>query len=407
MTKRAKTVKIFYCYEPADRPFLLDLETQLKPWKRSGQIETWDEHKVPAGANRNQEIEKHLKEADIVLLFVSPDFFASDHCQMLQQQAMHLRETNKRVSVIPIIVRHALWEQDSIGMLQILPRNRCPINDWKDKDKAFKEIAEEIKEVVDFQFSQPKQASDTKNGFLYIGHYPVNGFRWDTDLRPAPLFTQPETLPDAPWLISQAVGLSELSQGYSIFDDPPVLRNFATLSSTTDAIKQFADSHGYLGQLVPLIYPHKVGQPDSILWVGEALQFWADEITAMNGYVTLWEMIRDRNTEALKECIHWKLDPKAVLFVKTSPNGEIERGTVIASENILPALFYQFEWGDVIKPALYFLCGEIDKRLAGHIKPTFFLAQQQIYMIPDSLLSALYVLLLLEIQEETSVIKVF
>ena len=67
----------------------------------------------------------------------------------------------------------------------------------------------------------------------------------------------------------------------------------------------------------------------------------------------------------------------------------------------MPALFYQFEWGEVIRPALSFLLNEIQQKLEGHVNPKLFPAQQKTYMVPDSLLSALYVLLLLEIQDHT------
>src|SRR6266700_3258568 len=113
MTKRAKIVKIFYCYDPIDKAFLDDLKKCLKFLKRSGQVDTWSEHEIPGGAVREHEIEQRLKESNIVLLLISPDSLASDHCLMIQQQAKELREANKSISVIPIILRHAIWEQDA------------------------------------------------------------------------------------------------------------------------------------------------------------------------------------------------------------------------------------------------------------------------------------------------------
>lgn len=198
MTKRAKIVKIFYCYDLIDKVFLDDLEKCLKFLKRSGQVDTWGEHEIPSGAIREHEIKQQLKESNIVLLLVSPDFLASDHCLMIQQQAMELREANKSISVIPIILRHATWEQDAIGKLQPLPKDGRPINEWEDRDKAFKHISEEIKKVVDPLLSQPQQQSDVREGFMFIGLHPANGYRWDNDLRPAPSLVKQENTPDAP-----------------------------------------------------------------------------------------------------------------------------------------------------------------------------------------------------------------
>ena len=404
MEKQVEVVNLFYCYDRVnrkDKAFLADLEKHLIPLKGPLKITTWWEDMILGGADWKHEINKQLEESNIILLLVSPDFLASSHCRMIQQQAMELRKANKIFDVIPLLIRPVDLEHETIRELQSLPKNGLSISECKDKDKAWLEVRREIVEVVDKFRSQPQQLSDVREGFMFIGLYPINGYRWDTDLRPAPGLVKKENMPDAPWLVSEAVGRPEISQRYSIFREKKVLRDFAKLFPTLEAIKQFADSYGHLGNLVPLYYPDKVGQPDSILWSGEALQFWLNEIGEMNILVTLWEMIQNRQIEALREHIIWKLDPTSVLFVWRSSSGTIRRGTVIASEKISPALFYQLERGEVIKPALYFLCNEIHKRLEGHVNPTFFLAQQKTYMIPDSLLSALYILLLMEVQEHS------
>ena len=119
----------------------------------------------------------------------------------------------------------------------------------------------------------------------------------------------------------------------------------------------------------------------------------------MGRLVTVWDMVQNRQIEALKELIIWKSEPDRVLLIWRSSDGTFRKGTAIASENISPALFYQFNWGEVIRPALFYLKEEIEQKLEGHVNPRLLLAQQKIYMVPDSLLSALYVLLLLEIQD--------
>ena len=121
--------------------------------------------------------------------------------------------------------------------------------------------------------TQPQQASDVRDGFMFIGFYPTYGFHWNTDLRPAPGFVSQTDTPDSPWLVSRAIGTPDLSQRYAIFREKTIVRDFANLSPTTEAVKHFADSHGYLGELVRLIHLDKTGRPEGILWAGEALQF--------------------------------------------------------------------------------------------------------------------------------------
>jgi TIR domain len=405
MEKQVKTIKIFYCYDVEDEAFLTTLEKHLKRLKNPLQIITWWEGRIPGGAHRQREIDKQLRESDVVLLLVSPDFLASDHCVMIQQQVLERRKTDKSFSVVPIILRPVeLDDNGTFDGLQQLPKNKLPISRWEDEDEAWLGVQRGVVEVVDELRSQPQQPSDVRDGFLFIGFYPADGYRWDYDLRPAPGLVELGNMPDAPWLVSEAVGTRELSQRYSIFKDKTVLRDFATLSPTAKAIQQFANYHGHLGDLTPIYYPNKVGQPDSILWAGESLQFWFDEIEEMNILVTLWQMIQDKQIEVLKEHIIWKLDPLGVLFIWESRGRA--RGAVIASDKMSPELFYQWSWEEVVRPALSYLCIQINKRLKGHVNPTLFPSQKvgqkaEMYMIPDSLLSALYLLLLMEVREHS------
>jgi len=403
MKKQVKAIKIFYCYGVKDDAFLITLEKHLKPLKSPLQIITWWEGKIPGGADRQQEIDKQLRESDIILLLVSPDFLASDHCVMIRQQVLERRKTDKGFSVVPVILRPVgLDDNGAFDGLQQLPKNKLPVSKWRDKDEAWSEVRRGIVEVVEELRSQPQQLSDVRDGFMFTGFYPADGYRWDHDLRPAPGLVKPGSIPDAPWLVSAAVGIPELSQRYSVFRDKMVLRDFARLSPTAEAIQQFANHHGHLGDLMPIYYPDKAGQPDGILWAGESLQFWLGEIEEMSILVTLWEMVQDRQIEALKEHIIWKLDPPGVLFVRESRGGW--GGAVIASDKILPGLFYQWNWGEVIRPALSYLCTQINKRLEGHVNPTLFPSQKvgqkaEMYMVPDSLRAALYLLLLMEVKE--------
>lgn len=341
MTKRAKIVKILCGCDPGDEAFLNGFETSLSLLATSGQIEIWCERDILAGANQQQEIEGHLKESDIVLLLVSPQFLVSHYQQMIQ--AMDLHKASKISYVIPILIRHSGWEQSPIGKLQPLPRDRRPVKQWKDRDEAFEHVVGEIKKVVDLLLSEPQQQSDEREGFIFIGQYPTNGYRWDNDLRPAPGLVKQKNMPDAPWLVSQAVGILELSQRYSIFDEKNVLRDFAELSPTAEAIKQFADCYGHLANpdLVPLYYPDKVGQPDSILWAGESLQFWLEEIEEMNILVTLWEMIQNRQIELLMEHIVWQLNSMGVQFIWKGRYGAKCIWFQIVS---VPRFTYSYQW---------------------------------------------------------------
>jgi hypothetical protein len=241
--KRIEAVKIFYCYDQKDKPYLLELEKRLKPLKDKLKIITWWDEMITGGTDRNQETMKQLKESSIILLLVSPDYFVSSQCMMIQQQALELHKTEKIFKILPIRLRPVDFEYEEIFKLQSLPKSGDPVSKRRDKDEALLEVQRGIVEVVEEYFTQPQRASDARGCFVFIGFYPTNGFRWDTELRPAPGSVGQADLPDSPWLVSEAVGIPEPSQRYALLREKTVLRDFAMLSPTINVIKSFADKY--------------------------------------------------------------------------------------------------------------------------------------------------------------------
>lgn len=400
MADQKKKVKIFYCYDPKDSLFLNTLEIWLGPLERSEQIETWGAHNMIGGTDRDSEIDRRLSEADIVLLLVSPDFNASEECDAQQKRAIELLKIKATFYVIPIILRHSQGIPDAFKNFQSLPKNERPIKDWADKDEAFREVYNGIKEVVEQMLDQPRQASDVSDGFIFIGHYPTGGYQWDNDLRPAPGLVEQQDILDAPWLVSRPIGILEIHQRYSLFEKRDALYEFAHLGSDKETILQFANKHGYLKQPVPLVYPEKVGQPDSFVWQGESFQTWMGGIEEMKFFLTLWEMIKGRQIEELKKYIIWRLETQTVHFI--AEHRGRKGGSLLASKDVSPQLLYQWGWGEVLRPALYYLRKEITERTKGHLNLTLFPSPDNgtlISMVPDCLFNALYTLLSLEMRD--------
>ena len=48
--------------------------------RRQKLVQIWHDRQIPAGDDWAGEIDEHLNSADIITLFVSPDFLASDYC---------------------------------------------------------------------------------------------------------------------------------------------------------------------------------------------------------------------------------------------------------------------------------------------------------------------------------------
>src|SRR5712692_1111791 len=74
------SISLFSVYAPEDASLYEPLKKHLSSLKHQGLISMWSVDNIPAGANRDVEIEAYLNKAQIVLLLISSDFLNSEHC---------------------------------------------------------------------------------------------------------------------------------------------------------------------------------------------------------------------------------------------------------------------------------------------------------------------------------------
>lgn len=140
---------IFYAYAHVDEPFRQELEKHLSNLKLQNLVTTWHDRKIPAGAEWSQVIDDDLNAASVILLLISPDFLASDHCYGKELlRAMERHEAGEAI-VIPIILRHADWQNTPLQKLRVLPDGGKPIRAWGDRDQAFLSVVRGIRLIVE------------------------------------------------------------------------------------------------------------------------------------------------------------------------------------------------------------------------------------------------------------------
>lgn len=94
------------------------------------------------------EINKSLDKANIILLLISPDFLASDYCDSIEVKQALMRHDAGACCVIPIILRPVSWKDAPFSKVQALPANGKAVTEWQNRDKAFLDIAEGIRRVI-------------------------------------------------------------------------------------------------------------------------------------------------------------------------------------------------------------------------------------------------------------------
>jgi|GEM_PF-6633897 len=141
-------IKLFISYAREDEEWVKKLKKHMASLRRR-HIDSWDDSALVAGQEWNDQISRMLREANIILLMVSPDFLSSDYIYDVElKEAMRRHERGDAV-VIPTILRPADWSHEPFAKLQALPRGAEPIASWNNEDEAFLDAVQGIRRVIE------------------------------------------------------------------------------------------------------------------------------------------------------------------------------------------------------------------------------------------------------------------
>ena len=140
--------KVFFSYSHRDEEFRNELEKHLSMLKKQGVIEVWHDHRIMAGEEIDHTISKNLEEANVVLLLTSSDFLASDYCYDIEVQRAMAKHEEGSARVIPVILRPCDWHHAPFGRLRATPKDGKPISKYPDRDEAFLDVVQDIRNAV-------------------------------------------------------------------------------------------------------------------------------------------------------------------------------------------------------------------------------------------------------------------
>ena len=141
--------EVFFAYAREDKHLREELAKHLRILERKGVIATWHDFMIIAGDEFDTVIHKHLDNASIVLLLVSPDFLDSEYCYTIEMKRALERHRAGECRVIPVIIRPCSWRDTPLGDLHALPTNGKAITTWRSKDVAFQDVYKGIKTAVE------------------------------------------------------------------------------------------------------------------------------------------------------------------------------------------------------------------------------------------------------------------
>lgn len=146
-TQRPLSVFVSYAHE--DEEYRHELDHHLAFLRRSGQLSLWHDRMLQPGEEWEHRIDEQLELADIILLLISPDFASSEYCWGVEVKRALKRHEQGDAIVVPILIRPVTgWADTPIGRLQALPRDARPVASWRNRDEAYHNIAEGLRDLA-------------------------------------------------------------------------------------------------------------------------------------------------------------------------------------------------------------------------------------------------------------------
>jgi TIR domain len=137
-------IETFICYSSSDHLFYEQLLAHLLPLQQQHILELKYSRKIGMGAEWRHNIDPGIASARLILLLISQDFISSGYTSDSEMQQALKRYERGEVSIIPILVRPALWENTPLRNLPFLPARKQPVSRSPDQDQTLQEIVQGI-----------------------------------------------------------------------------------------------------------------------------------------------------------------------------------------------------------------------------------------------------------------------
>src|SRR3954454_14619457 len=146
--------KVFISYSHADKEWLERLKRHLKPLVREGNLDCWDDTHIRPGDNWKQEIQNALDTAQVAVMLISADFFASDFIDEAELPPLLDAAKAKGVRILPVILSASRFARNlTLRNFQAVNPPSRPLNEMPqaEQEKVLDRLAHTIESVLDPQ----------------------------------------------------------------------------------------------------------------------------------------------------------------------------------------------------------------------------------------------------------------
>ncbi len=147
MVNSDKFIQIYVSYVENDIKQFGKLIRHLKNISKTKNIKFLSHKDVISGATTDNEISRFIQEASIILILMSTNYLASTSYE--QEEVQESLKRPNDVRIIPIIVAPCFWKESPFHHLTPLPERGEPISQYRDRETAWLEVEEGIRQVID------------------------------------------------------------------------------------------------------------------------------------------------------------------------------------------------------------------------------------------------------------------
>ena len=146
--------KVFISYSHADKEWLDRLKRHLKPLVREGNLDCWDDTHIRPGDDWKQEIQNALDTAQVAVLLISADFFASDFIDETELPPLLAAAKAKGVRILPVILSASRFARNpDLARFQAVNPPDRPLDKMPpaEQEEVLDRLAQTIESIFDPQ----------------------------------------------------------------------------------------------------------------------------------------------------------------------------------------------------------------------------------------------------------------
>ena len=145
------TLRLFYSYSHKDSKHREKMKQSLTLLRDQDSIlKDWSDRQILPGQRISRKLQEKIKKTDIFVFLLSHNFIASPECRKEWSQACQIATERPAVVLVPIILSTCPWkDMADMSDLKALPEDGKPIKTFQDKDIAWQQIYEGLKNLID------------------------------------------------------------------------------------------------------------------------------------------------------------------------------------------------------------------------------------------------------------------